>query len=263
MTIQSFQLQAHSHLYREPALLALKCQEHKELQLGLMKTSQTRDRQRRASRNPTNSICDCHHYPQKSERHLYLYGLSSFWSRSVQHLPSCPLSRYAQQRVDTIGVKYTYCTKILGYSIAATFSATRGPGGLAINPQLTLRAVVPYDSPAFSLLKSMNYNHLGDNGQIPTLIDRAEWVLHQLTLLFSNGKASPMDITQDGRTLLHVSKVLNPQNMVIFDTVQACIQQIFSLGAHVRCLRTNSSDSCFIQGDKKIWSGPFTARSQG
>lgn len=209
MTIQSFQLQAHSHLYREPALLALKCQEHEELQRGLVKTSQTRDRQRRASRNQSNSVCDCHHFPQKSERYLYLYGLSSFWTRSMQHLPRCPLSRYAQQRVDTIGVKYTYCTKILGYSIAATFSATRGPGGLAISPQLTLRAVVPDDSPAFSLLKFVPCRD--DEGQSPDIMDHAKWVLYQLNLLFEDGKASPMDVTQDGRTLLHVSKVLNPQ----------------------------------------------------
>lgn len=229
----------------------------------MMKTSQTRDRQRRASRNPTNSICDCHHYPQKSERHLYLYGLSSFWSRSVQHLPSCPLSRYAQQRVDTIGVKYTYCTKILGYSIAATFSATRGPGGLAISPQLTLRAVVPDDSPAFSLLRSMEYYCRGDNEQFPTLIDRAEWVLHQLTLLFNDGKASPMDVTQDGRTLLHVSKVLSPQNMVIFDTVKACIGRNFQQWVHVQFVRTDPSYSFSIRGNNKIWSGPFTTSSMG
>ena len=108
-------------------------------------------------------------------------------------------------------MKYTYCTKILGYSIAATFSATRGPGGLAISPQLTLRAVVPNDSPAFSLLKNMNYSNIGDNGQIPDLLNRAEWALYQLSLLFNNGKASPIDVTQDGETLLHVSKVLGPQ----------------------------------------------------
>ncbi|KAG4421719.1 hypothetical protein IFR04_005095 [Cadophora malorum] len=88
------------------------------------------------------------------------------------------------------------------YSIAATFSATRGPGGLAISPQLTLRAVVPDDSPAFSLLKFVPCRD--DEGQSPDIMDHAKWVLYQLNLLFEDGKASPMDVTQDGRTLLHM-----------------------------------------------------------
>lgn len=101
-----------------------------------------------------------------------------------------------------------------------TFSATRGTGGLAISPQLTLRAVVPDDSPAFRLLRSMSF--FGHDAQFPNLKDRAEWVLYQLNLLFDNGEASPMDVTQDGETLLHVSKIPRASNGVLSDAGKVC-----------------------------------------
>ncbi|KAH7371860.1 hypothetical protein BKA64DRAFT_729050 [Cadophora sp. MPI-SDFR-AT-0126] len=192
---------AHSHLYREPALLASKCQEQQRLGLELTAILAPGNKQMRASRKPRNSICSCHYYPQKSESSYNIYNLSSYWSRTLQHLPQCPLSRYAQQRIDTIGVKYTYCTKLLGYSIAVTFSATRGPGGLAISPHLALRAIVPRDSPAFSLIRKKYL----DISESSTPMAEANWILRQLKMLFDQGKASPTDITENGDTLLHTA----------------------------------------------------------
>ncbi|PVH79597.1 hypothetical protein DL98DRAFT_655347 [Cadophora sp. DSE1049] len=208
LSVQSYQ--SHSHLCIEPALLASKRQELQDLEVEWAEFLDGRNRRRKTSKKSKNSFCSCQHYPQTSESRFYFYGLSSFWSRSVQHLPRCPLARYTQ-RVDTIGVKYTYCTKILGYSLAATFSATRGPGGLALSPQLTLRAVVPRNSPAFNLIDSIERCPTADVKKFSNPLDHANWVLRQLNILFNDGQASPIDVTEDGVSLLHLAVQMSLQ----------------------------------------------------
>lgn len=90
---------------------------------------------------------------------------------------------------------------MLGYSIAATFSVTRGAGAFSISPHFMLRAVVPWDSPAFRLL-DMRAADLSKKFSSP--VDYANWVIQELDVLFRKGKASPTDVTPSGITLLHV-----------------------------------------------------------
>ena len=179
------------------------CYQQQEIRSDAIKALEIRAQRRKAFINGKSS-CSC--YPQTTGSRFNWNGFSSHWSSTTRHLPQCPHSRYAQRRVDTLGVKYTYCTRVLGYSIAATFSVGRGAGGLSISPYLILRAVVPRDSPAFRLLDLSVWDR-NNKLRFSSPFDHVNWILQQLNLLFQDGKASPTDVTSDGTTLLYVSKL--------------------------------------------------------
>ena len=86
-----------------------------------------------------------------------------------------------------------------------TFSITSGAGGFAISPQLTvIRMGHVYHSQAIfviaELLSSMSFEEEG-------VCDLIEDAIEKLRGLFCAGDASPFDVDQDGRTLLHVSYI--------------------------------------------------------
>jgi hypothetical protein len=190
-------------LCREPALLASLCDTHQELQRDTITILQSSCCQR--IRKPRSALsrsyfCSCNGRTRTSESHVSSGYLSTFWSRKTQHLPSCPLYARAE-RVDTLGAKYTYCSKALGNSITVAISITRGAGRFAISPSLQFRAVVSRDSPAFALLSHESaYRTSGKDVE-----KCADLILKQMYQLFQEGKALPTDILSDGRTLLHVS----------------------------------------------------------
>ena len=87
-----------------------------------------------------------------------------------------------------------------------TFSITSGAGGVAISPQLTVVRMVDGDrSPAFrQAYQPVVSIWLGRRkGKALTLEDEIE----VLRGLFCAGDASPFDVDQNGRTLLHVSHI--------------------------------------------------------
>ncbi|XMA09919.1 hypothetical protein WAI453_002710 [Rhynchosporium graminicola] len=102
---------------------------------------------KRISNNSKHRLCSRHRYPQATPS--YIWGI--YWSQAIRHQPHCPLSRYAQQRIDTLGAKYSFCTNALGFSVVATLSMARG-AGFSISPHFIIRAIVPDDSPSFRLL---------------------------------------------------------------------------------------------------------------
>ncbi|KAH7323857.1 hypothetical protein BKA65DRAFT_75918 [Rhexocercosporidium sp. MPI-PUGE-AT-0058] len=190
-------LQDRTNLHQNQYLQSSLCEEGEQLTMAYQQASQTR---RRAAKQ--HSRCSCPSQPQYSASHLYLWNLSAFWSHTTRHLPHCRFSRYSQRLENILGIKYTYCTKMLGFSVAATLSVARGAGGLAISPHFMLRAVVPKDSPAFRLL---DFNAWNSDGGFRNPIEHANWIIQQLAVLFRDGKASPTDTLPSGKTLLHVS----------------------------------------------------------
>jgi hypothetical protein len=165
---------------------------------------QAKVRRRGSSRQGKSLACSCPRRSQTTGTCFHFYGLLSYWTCTAHHVPQCPQFRYAQQ-VDTLGARYTYCVRTLGFSIAAIFSIKRGAGGLSISPNLTLRAVVSEASPAFQLLDSVNWLSNGDE-MFSNPSDHVNWILQQLNTLFQDGKASPTDVTSDAKTLLAVCK---------------------------------------------------------
>ncbi|CZT43198.1 uncharacterized protein RSE6_03197 [Rhynchosporium secalis] len=187
----------HPRLYREPALLATLYQDQQEIKNISNKSFPTGHGHKRISNNSKHRLCSCHRYPQATPS--YIWGIS--WSQAIRHQPYCPLSRYAQQRIDKLGAKYSFCTNALGFSVVATLSMARG-AGFSISPHFIIRAIVPDDSPSFRLL-DLNYKDLVVSDDY---LDRAKLVLQELTTLFRDGKAAPTDVRADGSTLLHIHK---------------------------------------------------------
>ena len=87
-----------------------------------------------------------------------------------------------------------------------TFSITSGAGGFAISPQLTVvRMVDGNRSPAFVKVHSLIFYLPGEgDDRVAHLL---EDVIESLRGLFCAGDASPFDVDQFGRTLLHVSYI--------------------------------------------------------
>ncbi|CZT05948.1 uncharacterized protein RAG0_11838 [Rhynchosporium agropyri] len=187
----------HPRLYREPALLATLYQDQQEIKNIPNKSFPTGHGHKRISNNSKHRLCSCHRYPQATPS--YIWGIS--WSQAIRPQSHCPLSRYAQQRIDTLGAKYSFCTNALGFSVVATLSMARG-AGFSISPHFIIRAIVPDDSPSFRLL-DLNYKDLVVSDDY---LDRAKLVLQELTTLFRDGKAAPTDVRADGSTLLHIHK---------------------------------------------------------
>jgi hypothetical protein len=211
-TIQQHQNQS-SLLFREPALLATLCDSHHDLQRDTLDVLQFDVRQK--LRKPMSalskgSFCSCKGRTRTSESYISTRCLSAFWSRKTQHLPYCPLYARAE-RIDTLGTKYTYCSKTLGNSIAVAISITRGAGGFAISPWLQFRAVVSEDSPAFALL-SWESAYRAPEEDIERYVDV---ILNQMYQLFQEGKALPTDILTNGRTLLHVRPLFDQEHWIV------------------------------------------------
>ncbi len=186
-------------------------QQQLDVGFNLSQAARRKDRKKPARRLRNNVICSCRCQPQtsRSQFRSYGYNLSGFWDRTTQHLPDCPQYRYSQ-RTDTLGAKYTYCTKALGYSVAVFMSLRTGAGGFSINPQLTFRAVVPWSSPAFQLFESQEFRRKSETRiRFSCSLDHANWILEQLYALFQAGTASPTDVLSDGSTFLHVCKPPN------------------------------------------------------
>lgn len=132
-------------------------------------------------------------------RHKY----SIYWLSTASHHKTCPFHQFAERK-QILGFNYAFCAYIMNISLRATISIVTGAGGLSISPRLSFRNTVPYDSPAFKLLRQLrisNPDHIGSS----TMSRFLETTLRQLYQLFSDGKASPHDETKYGETLLHVS----------------------------------------------------------
>jgi len=211
-TIQQNQNQS-SLLFREPALLASLCDSHHDLRrdsLSVLQSGITQKPRKPRSALSKGSFCSCKGQTRTSESHVSSGYLSAFWSRKTQHLPYCPLYARAE-RTDTLGAKYTYCSKAIGNSISVATSITRGAGGFAISPWLQFRAVVSENSPAFALLSHQSaYKTPGNDAE-----KFADVILEQMYQLFQDGKASPTDVLTDGRTLLHVRPLFDQGHWIV------------------------------------------------
>ena len=129
----------------------------------------------------------------------------AFETESLSHLRTCPL--FVKSAWTTVArFRIRSCGALLARAIDASMSITRGAGGLSISSNLQCARVVPYDSPAFKLVRSV---FLDDGPRRRSKIEMeayaTKFVLPELERLFCSGKASPYDVdSETGDTLLHV-----------------------------------------------------------
>ena len=129
--------------------------------------------------------------------------LAAFRESYSQHSNNCPLYRKSQ-KTQSVNIRCMLPTWFLRGMIEYTFSIPSGAGGFAISPQLTVIRVVDGDrSPAFLQVRAAKeaLNMRREERAVHRLRD----VIENLRESFSAGDASPFDVDQYGRTLLHVS----------------------------------------------------------
>lgn len=95
--------------------------------------------------------------------------------------------------------EYRYYSRLLGLTVAASFSLTRGAGGFSIAPSLSILIPVSKNSPAF---RTMFFYPLMAKSLDPA--DFVDNTIGLLTYLFQEGQASPSDTTPDGESLVDV-----------------------------------------------------------
>lgn len=119
------------------------------------------------------------------------------------HDRSCPLHAFLQ-RAERLEAGFTFCNRYLGFSLQVALSLTKGAGGFSISPRLEFRAIVPFDSPAFSFIHEIGVRAHSRDCHPQDVLDSLESAPRHLLELFSDGKAAPSQINPAGHTLLHV-----------------------------------------------------------
>ena len=104
-----------------------------------------------------------------------------------------------KHRSDPVAKKYSYHSRLLGLTIAASFSLTRGAGGLSIAPSLSFQVPVSRNDPGFRTLGL--YVLLGKSLPPASFVDNT---IEELKYLFGTRRLTPSDITPDGGSLLDV-----------------------------------------------------------
>ncbi|KAL2837119.1 hypothetical protein BJY01DRAFT_251635 [Aspergillus pseudoustus] len=109
--------------------------------------------------------------------------------------------RTADQAKNVLSLMFRHavCNRFLKYAVTASLTVTNGSGGCSISPNLQFRAIVPDNSPAFSLLEETNLR-LEKSESNGTLIKETRAALFEL---FYTSKASLSDTRGNGDTILH------------------------------------------------------------
>ncbi|KAL3470051.1 hypothetical protein BJX99DRAFT_240167 [Aspergillus californicus] len=153
-------------------------------------------------------------------------------AQSRAHRPWCPLQNQSRDLV-SLNFRHNFCNRFLGFSITTSLTMTKGAGGFSISPNLQFRAVVPEDSPAFSLLQSVFRSYIFD---ISPMIGKSEIrrTHQELFELFHTGLASPTDTLENGDTILHAVTTWQRCNYLWDDEAwadwQAFIGEIIATG---------------------------------
>ena len=151
--------------------------------------------------------CACRHRSRSQQYSKWQASNSktTFWNFSMHsanrhHDRDCPLSACVES-FWSIRLSLACCSKFLAKAVEASLSLTRGAGGTALSPNVQLKCLVPYDSPAFALIKEPYPDDMTFD-DIKIVASQRVQILRQM---FQDGKASPYDVTIDGDTLIHVS----------------------------------------------------------
>ena len=206
-------------LAQRPSILRTVCDETGGLEMNIerISTMMARNRITQDGRNGKRTqqipYCSC---STLTRRRVATYSIGSveFFKTSMEsckHSTICPFY-IGTEATTTVGLKMAYYGRLLANTVRATISITAGAGGFSINPCLNHRALVPRNSPAFSLLNLDELIRLRRStplSQTNEVCEYFESILQQLYELFKDKAASPTDIDEDGETLLTVISAPN------------------------------------------------------
>ncbi|KAL4897053.1 hypothetical protein BDV59DRAFT_169682 [Aspergillus ambiguus] len=103
-------------------------------------------------------------------------------------------------RSDAAAKTYRYHSRLLGLTVAASFSLTRGAGGFSIAPCLSINFPVSKNSPAF--YRMYTYTFVAKDQDPAAFVDDT---IELLKYLFTERQATPSDTTSDGESLVHAA----------------------------------------------------------
>ena len=138
--------------------------------------------------------CACHKRPQVTAwRSPYsILGMGTVCK--ARHRRNCPW--FSLQRSFQISIQYRFPWYLLNKAVDLSLSTSYGAGGLSLAPNLRIISVATGRNPAIDLVRSIN---------IRTNARSLEKLMLELRQLFFEGRASPFDIDEKGRNLIHVS----------------------------------------------------------
>jgi hypothetical protein len=94
----------------------------------------------------------------ETDRILWTFHFFRDYSKVNFHSVGCPYSS-AFKKLDVFGVQLRYSNALLNWILKASISINRGAGGCSISPGLQFRPTVPWNSPAFELLRRIQAHY--------------------------------------------------------------------------------------------------------
>lgn len=128
------------------------------------------------------------------------------YSKSVDHHHRCPVYNNETEHERVLGFNVSYCGTLLAATVKASVSMTRGAGGSAISPTLSFCPVMPSNAENFALFEGVfsSFDNVLDEVTKDKWQEFFDMRVQRLQRLYSERKASPYDVDQDGNTVLHV-----------------------------------------------------------
>jgi hypothetical protein len=239
---------SQQRLLWKPSLLRSVCDEHQHLTTAMSREIQTSCPLKTvtpgssADMTIVTSSCSCARSLYGRRTWYMPSKFSIFRLSTISHQNNCPLYKIAK-RIETLGIRYNFCSRLLNASIQTSISVATGAGGLSINPKMRISNIVSYDAPAFRLLSPHHIETPRKRVPLLYISEFCKLALEQLYKLFSDGKASPTDANNCGETLLHVSYIAKSPRIKVTSAI-ACLRiDILSGFIQPRCILGLSSIS--------------------
>lgn len=165
--------------------------------------------------------CTCrsstHHKLLASIKPLYHVENTAYrrWSAAVvttsmNHGRNCPLHEEAEHSKQ-LGIRLAYSGALIAGAIQASLSISGGSGGFSISPKLAFISTVPCNAPIFKIFEKYVPETLSSSDLQTAFTFRTK----ELLRLYSDGKASPRDIDEEGNNVLHVGFSLHTTKYVL------------------------------------------------
>lgn len=174
------------------------------------------------AQTPGTALCTCRPRMKRQTSQTRIGPVVLFREKknSARHSEACPYYTSRDQE-HQYGIRFLVGTTSRKWNIRAALNYNQAIGVFSVGPTLAFKAVVPRNNPAFQFI---NYSI-----NCMELVDRLDHVLPSIMHIFRDGRASPMDMTQDGSTLLHAAflSLINISPYIQFSDVKKIILQSF------------------------------------
>ena len=180
--------------------------------------------------------CSCAKILRRQTKSLWTSTWSFSWSDSAtsHHLRTCQYWN-PYQEVWTRKLSVSHVNLLASMALSASIRISKQAGIFSISPSLTLRGVVNGSSPAFALLKNLEklyrtYGSFHMRINITRCEKQTSLLSRSLLRLLKEGAASPYEVDENGRTLLHNAlSCANTSSYLVLDAIPSFRELIHTL----------------------------------